>query len=377
MKRALLAMLVAWSGCSSLAPLGRVTSWSTADWGQFGGGPERKGTTALEFKHPPVERKSLSLSGIPAQGSILYSNGLLVVPVSGGSIDLFLRSGGPEKGRIPVDGWITGTPVLLDSLLIYPFVKKDGYVACYDLASRNIRWEKHTGLVETALLLTGERVAAATSDGEVHCWNVRDTSDCWLITLPKGVFTPPASSDSLIYVACDDGAIHALSIRDGSGRWSHPGGAAFATGPVATSHGVLTADRKGVVSMLKSRDGEILWRHAGRAPVLAAPCADDSSAYVAFSDGKLRSLNLADGSLRWERDERTLLNMPLLLTRSGLIYVTARGKLCLLEKSSGQLLWSAEAGGGARTAPAAALNALMVCGAGKDAELFLFDGKAE
>lgn len=294
MRRLLLLLAVCAAGCSSTAEFPADTPWSRAEWPQFGRNSARTQQASASLQAPLVRAWTCDTEGGQGSGSPLAVGGYLFVPAINGVIGVVDLATGEERGVIAVRGWLKGTPVIFDSVLLYPSASAGLSLHALHLPTMRELWENEVGMIETPLASAGGRMVAGTSDGDLFCVSSRDSAVHWRVHARKAVAGPPAISENRVFYTTTGGDVAACSLADGAAIWRNARGAPYASGPVAGPGCVLAATRNGSVQCLSAADGAVRWTRDLNAMVYASPAADDSAAYVAAADGSLTALSIRD-----------------------------------------------------------------------------------
>lgn len=202
----------------------------------------------------------------------------------------------------------------------------------------------------------GNRVYAASRDGNVVALNPQTGKKAWVTRLDMALSAGPGVGENLVVVGSADGLLIALDAATGAEKWR-----ADITGETLAAPAikddtvvVLTIDNR--LRGLSVFDGAERWIVEQSTPVLtmrgsASPVIVGSSVVAGFDNGRLVAVNIASGDVVWEQ----LLSPPSgrsdldrLADVDGLISVVGQdiyaagyqGNVASLAAESGQILWS-------------------------------------
>jgi outer membrane protein assembly factor BamB len=369
MRRAVFFLCLLAAGCSSLPQLPQGESWK-GPWTQFGASADR-GQAGTPLLPPLTLAWTLEASGGLGTGSPLATGSFLFVPCINGSIDVIELANGKEWGVIPVHGWLKGTPVIVDSVLVYPSASLQFVLGAVQLAPFRPLWEIDAGMIEIPLLAAAGRVVAGSSTGDVLCLAAGDSAVLWRSNA-KSAISGLAASDELLFVTTAGGDVSACSIIDGNARWRYATGAPFAAGPVAGKGWVCAVNRDGVAVCLNASDGTLRWTRALGAMVHAAPAASDEALFIPQADGTLTALSLKDGAVQWQWRYESVLGGSPVLAGSSVICVAMNGHAAMLDVRDGHPQWETRLKTRVKTSPIIALQRLIICA--EDHRIFAFEG---
>jgi eukaryotic-like serine/threonine-protein kinase len=361
MRRLLLLLAVCAAGCSSTADFPADTPWARMEWMQFGRNSARTQQAAAGLRAPLTEAWTRDLEGGQGPGSPLAAGGSLFVPAINGSIGVFDLATGEERGEITARGWLKATPVIIDSVLIYPSASAGLSLHALHLPTMRELWENEVGMIETPLLAAGGRVVAGTANGDLFCVAARDSTVLWRLHARKAIAGPVAVSENRVFYTTAGGDLAACGLVDGVALWRKASGAPFASGPVAGPGCVLAVDRNGAVHCLAAADGAVRWTRDLGAMVYASPAADDTAAYIAAADGALTALSLRDGRTLWAARFSTVLASSPVLAGPSVVCVALNGHVALLDAHTGAIQWETDLGTRVKTSPIIAGGLLILC----------------
>jgi outer membrane protein assembly factor BamB len=204
----------------------------------------------------------------------------------------------------------------------------------------------------------GNRIYAASFDGNVYAFNPENGKQAWRSKLGLDLSTGPGVGEDTVVVVGVDGFVVALSASDGSERWrTYIGGESLAT-PLVHEQNVIIQTVDNRLIALSSFDGTERWSTAQSTPTLTmrgstSPVQAGPAVITGFDNGRLVAINLDTGDIEWE----SMLSPP--SGRSDLdrladidgdiavvgqdVYASGyQGRVVSLAAESGQILWSRE-----------------------------------
>lgn len=265
-------------------------------------------------------------------------------------------------------------PVALTSSAVFA-VSEDGTLTALGVGAGNFLWRSRPGShpYVTPPVVARSAVLAGAQNGAVWALDVADGTPLWSTTVGTGLRGTLGVSDdgALAFVASDEGDITTLDVTTGKNLGKVLLDAPVAHGPVgfgATSWLAVLSD-----GSVRTGTGEQAGWTAKlpAAPSAAArPARAGDAAVFACADGSIVAL-AGNGSQLWAVKDT---GAPLGVAADGDRVVAALSKKVLrcYDLKSGATLWSAEIGGDAAAAPAAAEGVVTIpC---DDGVLRAFDG---
>ena len=154
----------------------------------------------------------------------------------------------------------------------------------------------------------------------------------------------PTGDGNRIYAASQDGNVLALDAVTGKERWKTELDIELSAGPATNEGVVVVASRDGYVIVLDAATGIEQWRTYIAGEALAHPLIQEDSIVVQTIDNRLRALSRFDGRQRWSIEQTApALTMrgatsPLL---AGSLVVAGfdNGRLIAVDASTGDVEW--------------------------------------
>lgn len=328
------------AGCGAGIALERPVSFGGNSLGQLNGNGARN-ALLRGAPRPPYElawqeavNSGLGPAGVLCAGNLICISGL------NGWIYFLDAETGAEAGHIGLRGSIYGAPAGTDSLLIVPHSTFPATLTCIDLRARKVRWTKAVGQIESSLLLEGNDIFATTLDGGLWRISPGDSATRWSASLPKAIYSSPASDGERVFTGCDDGSIYAFRADSGREAWKQPTGAAVMASPVVSGGSVYVGSTNGKFLALDTRDGSIRWSIDLGSPVYATAAVRDGALFVGTTGRTLFALDALSGAIRWRAATGSVIRAPAVVTEDYVFAVSLDKTIRCLDRRSGREIWS-------------------------------------
>jgi eukaryotic-like serine/threonine-protein kinase len=357
-----LALILAISGCSHLRirePLGN----SLADWRMYAGSISRTNASPVVITPPLDSVWEYSADAGFGMAPALVGDSLVFIANLRGEMYALESSTGISTGRRDFKEAIIGTPVLDGDTLFIPFASGDDGIIAYDLLDGSTVWEASIGSVESAPLLIGGRLYAATITGRLFCLDKTTGAIIWMFSvpvdrMPVAIHSSPASDGEIIIFGCDDGKLYAVSALDGRMVWNIET-KSLVLSPAIYDGKVFVGSADGLFYAVDITTGKIIWKTmiAGKT---TPPAVDDNGIYVGTASKEMYCLNRETGTTIW----RTALNGPMRsapLISGTTIYAGCMDKtLYAIECTTGKIIWSYQTDGRIASSPVIAGDHLLI-----------------
>lgn len=239
----------------------------------------------------------------------------------------------------------------------------------------------HDGeLLYLSPLNTGDRIYAASADGELVAVSPDDGELLWKQELGERIFAGVGGDSGHLYLVTRDAELLALDRDGGEEVWRAALPTEVLSAPQSNGAMVVVQTIDGRVLAFDSDSGDSLWQYDGVVPVLsirvaAPPLVGQDVVIAAFASGKLIALNAESGQPVWQyqlgqpqgRTELERLvdigGQPLVLG-TALLAVGYQGNLALIDIRTGQEIWARKAS--SLYAPAVADNTIYLASANGD-----------
>ncbi|WP_288354293.1 outer membrane protein assembly factor BamB [uncultured Marinobacter sp.] len=207
-----------------------------------------------------------------------------------------------------------------------------------------------------APLNTGDRLYAASADGEVYAVGSENGEVFWFRDLDEEISAGVGGDQGNLYLVTRDAELMALSREDGSALWRQPLPNEVLASPQSNGRLVVTQTIDGKVLAFDTASGEQAWQYDSDVPVLsiraaASPLVGADLVLASLANGKLMAISTETGQPVWQYEVgqpqgRTELERlvdvagePLILESAAMI-VGYQGKLALVDLQTGQEIWS-------------------------------------
>lgn len=207
----------------------------------------------------------------------------------------------------------------------------------------------------------GNRVYAASYDGNVTALDPEDGDRIWRTELDIVLSAGPGIGQNLVVVAGYDGELVALNAEDGSEAWQINTVGESLAKPVISNESVILYTNDGRLRAYSIFDGSERWELDQDLPALtlrgsAAPVVVGNTVIAGFDNGRLVASNLDDGEVIWDAvitpssgrsDLDRLADVDGALAVVGQdVYASGyQGRVASLAAESGQVLWARELSG--------------------------------
>lgn len=205
-------------------------------------------------------------------------------------------------------------------------------------------------------LYTGDRIFAASADGEIYALEPDDGSVVWERDIDQEIMAGVGGDEALIYLVTRDARLLALSRENGEEVWSVTLPNEALSAPRSNNSMVVAQSIDGKVHAFNTSDGEKLWQYDSAVPALslraaASPLVGADLVLASLANGRLMALSVETGQPVWqyqvgEPAGRTELErlvdvagVPLILESAAMV-VGYQGKLALVDIETGREIWS-------------------------------------
>lgn len=350
------------SGCSHIRIREPLVK-SLTDWQTYAGSINRTNVSPVTITPPLDSAWEYNADAGFGAAPALVADSILFVANLRGEMYALESSTGRSTGRRDFKEAIIGTPVLDDDTLFVPFASSDEGIVAYDLRDGSTAWEASIGSVESAPLLIGGKLYAATIAGRLFCLDKNTGTIIWMFTVPAdrmpvAIHSSPASDGRIIIFGCDDRKLYAVSADDGRLAWSVET-KGFVSSPAIYSGKVYAGSADGSFYAVDIATGTLIWKTtiAGKT---TSPAVNNDGIYVGTSSGEMYCLNRESGATVWQ----TVLNGPMRpapLIAGTMIYAGCLdGTLHAVDCTSGKILWSYHTAGRIASSPVIAGDYLVI-----------------
>jgi len=204
----------------------------------------------------------------------------------------------------------------------------------------------------------GQRVFAASYDGNVAAFNPDSGDRLWRNELEIILSAGPGVGDGVVVVAGYDGDLVALSAEDGSEIWRVNIESETHAKPLIQENLVVVYSIDGRLRVFSAFDGRELWALEQTVPALtqrgsASPIIVGNSIVAGFDNGRLLAVDLEDGVIEWEAvltppsgrsdlDRLADVDGNLAVVGQDVYAAGYNGRIASIAAESGQVLWARE-----------------------------------
>lgn len=212
------------------------------------------------------------------------------------------------------------------------------------------------GLYHIRPVLLGDRIYAASADGEVVALDRQRGKKIWKVELEDQALSGGvgAYEDSL-FLGGADGSVLRLDAGDGSVVWKREVTGEVLAPPQGDGDVVVAQTYDGKLFGLDYDSGERLWTYDSNVPVLtirgtSTPILNDGMVYAGFANGRVLAFTADTGAIAWEvrvaisqgrsEIERIVdIDGTMALTGNELYAAAYQGRIAAIEVNSGRKLW--------------------------------------
>jgi len=204
----------------------------------------------------------------------------------------------------------------------------------------------------------GNRIYAASFDGNVTAFNPENGKQVWRNKLDIALSSGPGVGEDIVVVVAADGFVIALGTNDGSERWrAYIGGESLAT-PLVFGERVVVQTVDNQLRALSAFDGSEQWSLEQSTPALTirgttSPVQSGQTVITGFDNGRLVAVDLTSGDVQWENmlsppsgrsdlDRLADIDGDIAVVGQDVYASGYHGRIASLAAESGQMLWARE-----------------------------------
>lgn len=253
----------------------------------------------------------------------------------------------------------------------------DGNVSAFNAENGKQVWRVKTGVILSAGPGVGEGiVVVAGYDGDLIVLNAADGSEVWRIQITSETLATPLVRDGNIAVYSIDGRLRVYSAFDGSETWALEQSSPALTqrgsaNPIMVGTSILSGFDNGRLLAFKLSDGTTVWEAvltppAGRSDLDRLADVDGSIAvvgqdvYASGYNGRIASIAAESGEVLWDREIST--HAGLSADWNNVYAVGDDGEVIALLRRNGTDLWRQESLLHRDPTPPVAYNTAIVVG---------------
>lgn len=175
-------------------------------------------------------------------------------------------------------------------------------------AKFELQWKQSVGKTGYSGLLPvveGEHVLAASSEGEIYCFDRSSGKRLWRIDNGFIISGGVGAGDGLVLVGGEKGDVAAYDETTGNLRWKSKVSSEVLSAPGISDGVVVVRTGDGRIAGLDSQNGNRLWLYERATPALVARnnagvTIRNGIVYAGFAAGKLSAIGLHNGVIVWE-----------------------------------------------------------------------------
>jgi len=204
----------------------------------------------------------------------------------------------------------------------------------------------------------GNRIYAASRDGNVIAFDPESGKQVWKIELDTTLSAGPGVAEGMLAVGTSDGTVIALNTADGTERWRADLGGETLSAPLISADTVVVATVDNLLRGLRALDGVERWTIEQSTPLLtmrgsATPALAGNTVIAGFDNGRLMAVDIATGDTVWDvvlAPPSGRSDLERLSDIDGQISVVGQdiyaggyqGRIGSIAVESGQILWARE-----------------------------------
>lgn len=204
-------------------------------------------------------------------------------------------------------------------------------------------------------VIDGERIYAASADGEVKAFERSRGKSLWKADLETSLSGGVGVYDDALFVGSSDGFVIRVDANSGAEVWRSRLTGEILAAPQANGSVVIAQTYDGKLQGLDFASGEKLWTYDSNVPVLTirgtnTPILRDGLVYTGFANGRVVAFDALTGAVRWEvrvtiaqgrsEIERIVDVDGTMAIAGGELYAASyQGRLVAIDMSNGRKLW--------------------------------------
>jgi len=233
-----------------------------------------------------------------------------------------------------------------------------------------IAWRFDTGgEVYSSPAITNGILYVASKDGLLFALDAHSGTERWRFRISEYVTrSSPAVINGTVYIGGGFG-FHALDAITGQPRWSVPIQYAGQASPTVANGTVLVTSQEGWIYALDATTGETVWRTSTDGLVFGAPAIIGDQVIYATDTGVVNTVELETGRLIWRATVAGAIFASPVASQSSVVVTTQAGTLVAFNRADGSQQWSFAHGG----SEAAALSDPLVVLSASDGGVYGID----
>ncbi|MFV8818110.1 outer membrane protein assembly factor BamB [Haliea sp. E17] len=211
------------------------------------------------------------------------------------------------------------------------------------------------GLYKLQPVIDGDRIYAASTDGEVYAISRERGKKLWDADLDMSLSGGVGVSGDALFVGSSDGTVLKLSADGGDILWSARLHGEVLAPPQSNGRVVVVQTYDGKLQGLDFDSGERLWTYDSDVPVLtirgtSTPVINGDAVYAGFANGRVVAFDIDSGGILWEArvaipqgrseiDRMVDIDGSMALVGSELFAASYHGRLVAIDVASGRRTW--------------------------------------
>ena len=225
--------------------------------------------------------------------------------------------------------------------------------------------------------LDGRLVSLNKTRGD-FLWSGEDVGRLGTDEAKVAIYSTPAASGELVYIAGYNGKVYAFVAGNGALRWIYPREGnleAIVAGLVASQDKVFFGDSDGQFYALDAVTGDRLWTFETGDKIWSTPAVDGDTIYLNSFDDKLYALSTADGTKRWELEmDSTVMTTPA-FDETNLYIGSFDRYFYAIDKATGHQQWRSEVEAGKWFWAKPVVHNSVIYAPNLDGKVYLFDAQ--
>lgn len=207
-------------------------------------------------------------------------------------------------------------------------------------------WRFDTGgEVYSSPAISNGMLYVASKDGVLFALDAASGSERWQFRISEYVTrSSPAVIDGTVYIGGGFG-FYAIDAKTGQQRWSIPIRYAGQASPTVANGVVIVTSQEGWVYALDAATGETVWRTATDGLAFGAPAIIGEQVIYGTDNGVVNNVELGSGRLTWRATVAGAVYASPVVSQSTVIVTTQAGTMVAFDLIDGTQRWSFAHGG--------------------------------
>jgi outer membrane protein assembly factor BamB len=194
---------------------------------------------------------------------------------------------------------------------------------------------KYIGAVVGDLVLDGDTLFVASSDGKLYALDAAYGEKRWEFNTGGKIWTTPTVEEGVVYVS--NYAKQLYAIKDGKELWHKDYPAAIASSPAASADSIFFGTFDHNLYAVSKVNGSEIWKFKGGDWFWAKPMVKDGVVYAGCLDQKVYALDAATGKELWQFTGNGRIVASPIFWGDLLVAISEMGELYVLDSQSGAL----------------------------------------